>query len=1396
MLRSVPALFRSNSSPLTIAIIAGFLANVPVGRGQDEEDDEYRRGLVATYSDGDGQEFVRVDRSVVFAGGDRLVGERLTGPVSEVVWRGYLMSQASGTYRLSAYVAGNVTVKLNDELVVRGSTNSPSWVDSQPIELSFDWHPIEVRFRYKSETPHLALYWSGPKFQLEPISTRQFYHDPEKSPDDSFERGALLAQALRCAACHENDSTVGAANAPDLSKVAGNLNADWVANWLSAGDAKNHKGRRMPSFGFDSREAEALTAYLFSKSDPASKRRPPKGDVKKGERLFLTLGCLACHQQGELGESDLFGGGDLTEVAKKRPAEFFEPWLRAPAEINSHHRMPVFDLSDKERGGLAKYLATFGDPSPRSAAKKQIDLVQLGSELFQKNGCANCHQRQGAADEPRTRASRLNTSSGWKNSCAKVANRSKQQPSYHRSEADHQALQNYLVTAKGPNVKEAQHGQSILTENNCLACHSRDGAKGIGPQLPKLAKKHPDLTAEIPAMAPPSLTSVGDKLHDEAIVEALNRKIGTRRPWLHIRMPKFNLTEDEMAAVVQHLVRTDRIPDRPPEKQLNLSNAMMQVHGSQLVTSGGFGCTSCHQVGKSIPPKAPLNAKGPDLSMLGKRIRREWFDRFVPNPARIVPRMEMPSIQLAVGRVLDENIDNQLAAVWHVLNQPDFHPPRPDAVRIVRRNGESKSTERAAVLTDVIRTPDTRYIKPLLIGLPNRHNVLFDLASGGFAGWHIGDVAHQQTEGKTWYWETAGTSLMNGLASESEINIKHSEYTESPQVFEQFVTEADDWSHTKGGGLSFQYRLHYGQLSTQAVSVRQTFEPIGGIGADGASGFRRRIQITNLRAGSTVRFRIVSDSFTVKRSSDRRILIVNDNPATFVRVREPASAQFDVWGMVSAKENRGSAEIAVDYLSNLQVTGPLVKASSPSATEILKLNVAPGYEATRLPLDGQLTPIGLGWKPDGTLITSTLKGNVWLARDTNDDGLEDESQRFSDELASPYGVAGYEDYIDVVTKYALLRLYDKDKDGRAERTETLASGWGHTADYHDWVVGLPQDQHGNYYVALPCQQDQRSLAATKYRGTVLRVGPREPTDVDPRRFHVEQLSGGHRFPMGIALNQLGEIFVTDNQGNYNPFNELNHVMKDARYGFINAFERTPDFKPPLTPPAIDIPHPWTRSVNGICFLHSSGSRSGFGPFEGHLIGCEYDTRRLIRMSLQRVGNTYQGAAYPFSYDSPREGPPLLGPIVCAVAPDGDLYVGNIRESGWGGGNNIGSIVRLKPQGRLPAGIAEVTAKKTGFVIHFTRPVDRKRAADVKNYSLQSVTRDSTPSYGGPDRDRRVEKIAAIHVADDGLSATVSLDELREDFVYEFRLKNLTGDEEFFPAEAYYTLRKIPLSRTR
>jgi hypothetical protein len=148
----------------------------------------------------------------------------------------------------------------------------------------------------------------------------------------------------------------------------------------------------------------------------------------------------------------------------------------------------------------------------------------------------------------------------------------------------------------------------------------------------------------------------------------------------------------------------------------------------------------------------------------------------------------------------------------------------------------------------------------------------------------------------------------------------------------------------------------------------------------------------------------------------------------------------------------------------------------------------------------------------------------------------------------------------------------------------------------------------------------------------------------------------------------------------------------------------------------------------------------------------------------------------------------------------------LRDSGWGGGANVGSIVRLRPIvgrisdpskrdgrfGKPSYGIAEVRATPDGFEIDFTRPVDHAAASKADSYSISSYRRESTPAYGGPDLERRSEAVRAVELSSGARRARLKLDKLREGFVYEIRLRNLAPDGALFhPDEAHFTLRKSP-----
>lgn len=1432
-------------------LAAGAIASPLFGQA-DEED--LREGLVASYrhEDGDGQGLVahRVDRRLAFDWGRGAPDPRLPAGSFHAQWRGYLMSQATGQYRLHAYLQGDVTVKLAGQTVLRQRTGAPAWRASEPLELPFDWHPLEIDFKSDGNgDARLSLFWSGPGFGLEPISPARLFHEPAETPAEGFERGADLAAALRCAACHELPGGSAVA-APALDRLAGSLSREWLVEWLGASHADDTETldvteRRMPHFRLQAGDAEALAAYLLAEepvADQAASPSPPKSKLKepsaeRGRQLLLTSGCLACHELDSLGTAGMWSGGDLARIGEKRTPSFFLAWLSDPRSVNRSHRMPPVDLSEQERVDLAAYLAVRGVPSEPGNSAERADgsdgtagqddsrqLVARGRELFTEYRCHSCHV--GPRDDSRRSVERgVLRADGFasQSSCLQGGGGARQ-PHYPLSEEDRQALRTYLTTARSPAPRQFE-AQQLMARENCLACHGRSKTEGLAPAVAEMGREFPELASQLPAMTPPSLESVGDKLHDEALHDAIARRDPTHRPWLLVRMPKYDLSEAQRKLLVDYFVAADRIPPREGDQPPEVSAAEIRVAGGRLVTTSGFGCTSCHQVGSVTPPDAPLNAKGPDLSALGKRIRYPWFDRWVRNPARIVPRMEMPSVKLPVRGVLAEDLDRQLATVWHALNEPGFEPPEPNPVRIVRQSGQ-EVRGRAEVITDVVHTrAGPVYIKPLLIGLPNRHNLLLDLSEARLAEWTVGDTALQRTKGKTWFWELAGAEVARFPFADPPWQMIVGDRRLVPRRQGQFLTEFDRYLHLPGG-IHLRHRLHFADSTekplnsaTVALHVEQTLtvpgtsavSVAGESNSDQGRGFDRQFVFRSPLRDVRLRLRLVPEAWLerVKWDEQRRSARLAGVEGLEIRIVDPADATIDAEGFVELPI-AGDAEtaLALEYRSALPADRFPVSEPAPQPLQPQKLDVVPGWEAVRLPLTEQIMPTALAWRNDGSLVFTSLKGRVWLVRDTDDDGLEDRLRVFSDELAAPFGVATGKDargndYVDVINKYGLLRLYDDDGDGRAERVRTLASGWGHTTDYHDWAVGLPSDGAGGYFVGTACQQDKRTSEAARWRGRVLQLVPRAPDADDPRAFQVRVVSRGHRFPIGIARNRAGALFVTDNQGNYNPFNELNHVLPGSHYGFLNALERRPDYQPPpLKPPAVNIPHPWTRSVNGICFLETPDAlrrqtgRDAFGPWEGHLIGCEYDTRRLIRMSVEEVEGTMQGAAYPFSYDEPPSGEPLRGPLACAVSPSGDLYVGCIRDSGWGGANNVGSIVRLRLQpDEVPAGLAEVRATPRGFLLRFTRPVDAKLAANPANYSVSSYTRVATPAYGGPDKDRRQESIKEVSLSEDGREVRLELSTLREGYVYDIRLKRLVPDgEPFFPAEAFYTLNRAPAAR--
>lgn len=1363
-------------------------------------------GLVARYTAGELSRS-RVEADVAFDWGRAGPLPEFSAAPFTAEWSGTLFVRSDTTYVFSAFARGSVQVLVDGRTVLEATANEPGWLKGPPTPLEFGFLPITIRFAKTAPEALCKLFWSAETFPLEPLPHHLLFHEGDASQARLVERGRVLFDAHRCNKCHVRGDSPPSAEAPPFIAVAADLNPDWLVAKLQHQHAEAADSK-MPSYGFTKREATSLAAWLWHINQPPriTPWRKPEGkekDQPDGLTLVRSVGCLACHKLGELGATGPYGGGDLSHIGAKRTADWLNTWLATPDRINPERQMPLVKLSPTERSVIAAALAELGHNDGMTYERPQFDgntvLVQEGRELMKKARCYNCHKTPAVDMDTRGLPTLNRPISDWSTTClSDVADPKKERPFY--PQADRAALRAYVETLTQPvqdpqdlrnpaeRLGEFNHGRLVLERRNCLACHERDGARGIVETAGRAATTDEKLRGLSEALIPPNLTAVGDKLQDQALAEAVGGDQETvRLPWLKVRMPKFNHTAAERAALTRYFIEHDRIPaaTQVPPAGLNANDTPVDSEtlllGRQLVGSGGFSCIACHTVGDYTPRNTALGTRGSDLKGMGRRLREEFYYRWTRAPLRIVPGFEMPSYEeRPVKGVLDGDVHAQLALLWKAANDPRFEAPTNPAQ--VEQLLTIRLGDPPRVVRDVFTVSKENgggYVpRSFAFGFDNGHSILFDLDTACVRDWTFGDFARQRTEGKSWYWDLAGAPVVRGLTARSEFVLQRGdEWLPLGGAADGVAVVLRDYSvgTTDEPEVRLNYRLRLPGNEPSFVEVRELWRAAEPSNATSRGGLTRSVTVT-------------------AASGNENLWLV---PAATESLLLSAGIEHgNDWQMCGEYGLGVAAQptATIVYLADAAVP-PAEAAPRPEfPLNTAPVTTAPGFEGTRLPLPTSMMPTALAVATNGVIGVTSLKGHVYVLRDSDGDGTIETAHEFSDGLAAPFGIlpvegatAAPKDWL-VVHKPELLALTDHDGDGRADDRRVVASGWGYTDNYHDWSAGPVRDADGNLYVATSSDYAQpgRPEELCQWRGKVLRIAPDGA---------ITPIAHELRYPMGVAFDPQGRLFVSDQQGVANCFNEIDHVVEGGHYGVKGLFD--PDTGEPERRAAIQIPHPWTRSVNGIFFIPAASDASpglaALAPFAGHGIGCEYNNRFLIRFSLQEVDGQLQGATYPFTrttWADPAQ--TFLGPMCGVVSPAGDIYIGSIHDSGWLGGLNTGEIVRLRPTGQFPNGIRELRAIPGGFEIEFLRPVDAAAAKRKENYTLSGYTRVWKGSYATEDSGQYQPQIKSIEIDSDQRTVRLHVDRLEPSYVYDVAVKRITADgSELFPDVGYYTMNHVP-----
>ncbi len=227
----------------------------------------------------------------------------------------------------------------------------------------------------------------------------------------------------------------------------------------------------------------------------------------------------------------------------------------------------------------------------------------------------------------------------------------------------------------------------------------------------------------------------------------------------------------------------------------------------------------------------------------------------------------------------------------------------------------------------------------------------------------------------------------------------------------------------------------------------------------------------------------------------------------------------------------------------------------------------------------------------------------------------------------------------------------------------------------------------------------------------------------------------------------------------------------------------------LVPYAIIFPYiRMGRSITGFNVNRTGGK---FGPFEDQIFLGDYTQSILMRATTEQVNGVWQGGCYPF-----REGL-STGILNVEFTPGGNLICGGTNR-GWPvRGIKPFAIERVEWSGKMPFEILRITIEPDGFKVSFTKPVEPITGTATSSYTISAFTHPYHAGYGGPEIEQHKSAVRSVTLADDGLSAIISLDKLRQGFVYELDLAGLRScdSEPLLHRNAFYTVNEIPSFRS-
>jgi len=441
-------------------------------------------------------------------------------------------------------------------------------------------------------------------------------------------------------------------------------------------------------------------------------------------------------------------------------------------------------------------------------------------------------------------------------------------------------------------------------------------------------------------------------------------------------------------------------------------------------------------------------------------------------------------------------------------------------------------------------------------------------------------------------------------------------------------------------------------------------------------------------------------------------------------------------------------------------------AIDKAESEYYKISTVP------IPKDVILEVGGLAFDDEGKLGATTRRGELWTI--ANPESSRPTFKRFAQGLHEPLGLAYTNGSFFLAQRGELTKVTDVNGDGVGDRFDNIFN-WDISGNYHEYAYGPKFLPDGDMLITLNLGWIGRGASLSKWGGWMMQIS--QAGEVTP-------IATGMRSPAGFGFNKNGDVFYTENQGDWVGSGRMTHIEKGDFVGHpeglkwsgeegstvkLTMADITDDAPSTLydyaqttkglKPPSVWFPH----TLMGISTSDIAVIPDNWGPYEGQLLVGDQGHSKIMRVYQEEVNGVYQGICFPF-----KEGF-SSGLLRMIWGPKNTMYVG-MTSRGWAAtGKAPYGLQRLNWTGKTPFEMKAVNIMSDGFNIEFTEAVDRRSAANPDNYNITDFSFNYHHWYGSKPINQEERTVYKVEVAQDNMSARLYIEGLRLGYVNEIKL---------------------------